>query len=467
MQEITSPLERLPARLRDQITAIALDVHKAGGRAVMVGGAVRDALLGLPVKDADVEVFGLDAGTLRRLLRERFFVIEVGASFGVFKLRGTDIDVSLPRRETKSGTGHKGFTVEGDPNMTLREAALRRDFTINALYWDITEARLEDPLSGLPDLHARLLRHCGPRFVEDPLRVLRAMQFIARMDLSPVAETTAVCRTMTMEGLPSERLFEEWKKLLLKGSTISAGLRFLHACGWLACFPELEALVNCRQDREWHPEGDAWTHTLCCMDAYARGLRTGDEYEDTVVGLAVLCHDLGKPLTTFTDESGRIRAFGHEAAGEAPTRTFLARLTRQKQLVEDVVSLVCNHMQPAMFHKQHAGLNAVRRLSTRTRIDRLVRVTRADMRGTPPCPHDETPCDWLLEQAQKLAVEKAAPKPIVMGRHLIELGLPAGPEFRALLDKLYEAQLDGRFHDLEEGLELARRLASDQDSLFR
>jgi tRNA nucleotidyltransferase (CCA-adding enzyme) len=177
----------------------------------------------------------------------------------------------------------------------------------------------------------------------------------------------------------------------------------------------------------------------------------------------VLCHDLGKPASTFTDDEGRIRAHGHDAAGEAPTRSFLARLTRQKQLVEDVVSLVRTHMQPAMLHKGKAGMGAIRRLSTRTRIDRLARVARADMRGTPPKPHDEIPCDWLLEQAAELAVQAQGPRPIIQGRHLMKLGLQPGPDFAPILHKLFEAQLDGEFGDEAGGLEMARRLIGAKD----
>jgi tRNA nucleotidyltransferase (CCA-adding enzyme) len=179
------------------------------------------------------------------------------------------------------------------------------------------------------------------------------------------------------------------------------------------------------------------------------------------VGLAILCHDLGKPATTFTDEAGRIRAFGHDAAGEAPARAFLGRITRQKQLIEDVVSLVLAHMQPAALHKGHAGKSAIRRLSLRARIDRLVRVARADMRGTPPKPHDEAPCDWLLEQAASMELNDKAPKPIVLGRHLIQLGHKPGRDFAPLLGRVFEAQLDGVFSDEAGGVEYLKRLLTE------
>jgi tRNA nucleotidyltransferase (CCA-adding enzyme) len=451
----------LPSQLREPCANIARAVRDVSGRACMVGGAVRDGMLGIPVKDVDIEVFGVPADNLRKILGRDYSVIAVGASFGVFKLRGVDIDVSLPRRESKKGAGHKGFVVEGDPMMTIEEAAMRRDFTINAMYRDLADGSLIDPLGGEKDLKKLTLRHCGPRFVDDPLRVLRAMQFIARFGLNVAPETLNVCRGMTMEDLPAERLFEEWKKLLLKGTNMSAALTFLRDSTWLRYFPELEALVGCEQDKTWHPEGDAWAHTLHCMDAFA-SLRTGDEYEDTVVGLATLCHDFGKPSTTFTDENGRIRAFGHDVAGEKPTRAFLDRITRQKQLIEDVVSLVKTHMQTSSLFKSKAGTTAIRRLAMKVRIDRLVRVTRADMRGTPPTPHDETPCDWLLEKAHDLELQSSAPKPMILGRHLIELGMRPGPDFTPVLDALFEAQLDGAFKDEAGGIEMAKRLIREK-----
>ena len=162
-----------------------------------------------------------------------------------------------------------------------------------------------DPTGGIHDIQSQTLRHIGPAFKEDPLRVLRAMQFIARFNLKPHPNTLQICRSMRMEDLPPERLFEEWKKLLLQGSDLTAGLTFLKDCGWIKYFPEIEALIGCEQDPEWHPEGDVWVHTLHCLNAFAKE-RINDNWEDLVVGFAVLCHDLGKPLTTKIGEDGRI-----------------------------------------------------------------------------------------------------------------------------------------------------------------
>ncbi|MDR2844503.1 MAG: polynucleotide adenylyltransferase, partial [Puniceicoccales bacterium] len=275
------------------VAAVVGAVAEAGGRPLLVGGCVRDALLGARPKDVDIEVYGLEPVALERALRRRFAIVSVGQSFGVFKLKEHAVDVSLPRRESKAGAGHRGFTVQGDPHMDIADAAARRDFTVNAIYWDPQTGAVLDPHGGRRDLAERVLRHTSAAFAEDPLRVLRAMQFAARFLLTPAPETVALCSQIEPEGLPPERIFEEWSKLILKGVKPSRGLAFLRDCGWVSYYPELVALVGCEQDPHWHPEGDVWNHTLHCLDAFAEK-RTGDAWEDLVVGLAVLCHDLGK-----------------------------------------------------------------------------------------------------------------------------------------------------------------------------
>ena len=267
----------LPESLKERCLHLFKLIEDAGGRPQVVGGSVRDALLGEPVKDIDIEVFGLPVRELENLLTPHYPVDEVGKAFSVFKIRGIDIDISLPRRESKSGEGHKGFAVEGDPNMDRREAAGRRDFTVNAISWDPVEDRIFDPFDGLADLERGILRHTTERFSEDPLRVLRAMQIAARFSFQVFSDTVELCRRMEPENLPLERIFEEFRKLLLKGREISVGLDFLRSCGWLRNFPELDSLIGCEQEPEWHPEGDVWIHTLHCMDAFAKE-RTGDDW---------------------------------------------------------------------------------------------------------------------------------------------------------------------------------------------
>jgi tRNA nucleotidyltransferase (CCA-adding enzyme) len=440
---------------------LAERIVRCGGRPVLVGGAVRDLLLGGNLVDADVEVYGLGPEELRRCLEEHYRVELVGESFGVLKVVGWSIDVALPRRESKHGLGHRGFEVQSDPHMAFDEAASRRDFTINSLGLDLRTGELLDPWGGRRDLEQRILRHTSSKFVEDPLRVLRGAQLSARFELGVHPETTALCRTVSSEGLAVERVAEEWRKLLVLGRRPSLGLDLLRSCGWLRhYYPELAKLEGCEQDPEWHPEGDVWVHTLHVLDAFA-GERIGDPWEDLVVGAACLCHDLGKPATTVL-ANGRWRSPGHEQAGAAPTRALLERISTRLALVEAVVPLVEHHLKPRQLYEADASDAAIRRLARKVvRIDRLVRVARADALGRPPLTDPFVAGTWLLARASELEVAAVSPVPLVLGRHLIERGLEPGAHFGPLLERCFEAQLDGVFDDLDGGLRYLDRILAE------
>jgi len=429
-------------------------LRAAGGRPLLVGGCVRDALMGTPVVDVDIEVYGLGTRQVEAALRRSFGIVTVGAAFGVTKLKDYPVDVSVPRRENRTGAKHTDFEVQADPTMTPKDAAERRDFTVNAILWDPATGELIDPWGGVADLGAKVLRHVSAKFSEDPLRVLRAMQFVARFGFAVAPETVALCRGLTQEGLPPERLMEEWKKLILRGRTPSLGLRFLQECGWLRFYPGLQAIVDVPQDPTWHPEGCVWTHTRLCLDAFAAE-RIGDDEEDLVVGLAVLLHDLGKATTTKKEADGRWHAYGHEAASVPFAEAFLAQVTREVKLIEAVLPLVRWHAQPHELHKAQAGEGAVRRLANKVgRIDRLVRVDSADRKGrNQEWRHEPSPQgQWLLAMAAKLHVEDSMPKRLVLGRHLIALGHKPAGWFSEVLDEAFEAQLDGVFADEAAGV---------------
>lgn len=468
------PLDPLgPGELGGIVGGFAAEVRAAGGRALVVGGAVRDALLTrgrrvrAAAKDIDVEVFGLTAERVADLLGRWGEVDSFGEAFAVFKLAGHELDVSLPRRERKHGTGHRGFLIEADPSLPPEHAARRRDFTINAISWDPLTGELVDPVGGVADLEDRRLRHVGPAFAEDPLRVLRAAQFVARFDLRAAPETVVLCRGLLSEAeaLPRERIAVEWEKLLRKGTRPGNGLHFLDACGWIDATPELAALRGVEQDPVWHPEGDVFVHTAHVLDEWAR--RRPDDREDALItGLAALCHDLGKPATTEFSK-GRWRAHGHEHAGAEPTRQLLGRITLRKDLVAAVVPLVENHLAPSQFFASGAGAPAVRRLANRVsgRLDRLVTVAHADQAGRPPLVVDRFEAgEWLLATAERLAIGsgEAANPPIIRGRDLLPLGLEPGPTIGRLLSELYEAQLDGCFDTHDDGLLFARRLIGEE-----
>ncbi len=436
---------------------LAREARAAGGRAYCVGGCVRDALLGVEPKDVDVEIYGLDAEKIERILSKKFRFEIVGKSFGVWILKGLDIDVSMPRTERKTGIGHKAFEIVGDPFLTPKEACARRDFTINAILYDILSGDIIDEFGGMGDLKNKILRHTSERFSEDPLRVLRAMQFAARFNLDVAPETVELCSKIEMENLPEERIFEEWKKLILKGVEFSRGLFFLRDCGWVKYFRELADMVDCPQDPRWHPEGDVYVHTAHCMDSFAKK-RVGDDREDLIVGLAVLCHDMGKPKCTTIGDDGAIHSYGHDIIGGKVARKFLEHLTREKSIVEEVVPLVERHMAVLDLWRSNAGDGAIRRLAGKVkRIDRLVRLDDADRNGRPPIEPEDSPQGlWIMQRAEALAIKDSAPKPILLGRHLIELGLTPSVKFKDILNAAYEAQLDGAFFDVEHAVKYAK-----------
>ena len=437
---------------------LAREAQAAGGRAYCVGGCVRDALLGVEPKDVDVEIYGLEADKIEKILSKKFRFEIVGKSFGVWILKGLEIDVSMPRTERKTGAGHKAFKIEGDPFLPVKDACARRDFTINAILYDILSGEIIDPFGGRDDLQKKILRHTSERFREDPLRVLRAMQFAARFNMQVAPETVEICSKIEMENLPEERIFEEWKKLILKGEEISRGLFFLRDCGWIKYFKELADMDKCPQDPRWHPEGDVYTHTAHCMDSFAKK-RIGDEREDLIVGLGVLCHDMGKPKCTTVDKDGAIHSYGHDIVGGKVARRFLERLTREKSIVEEVAPLVERHMAILDLWRSKAGDGAIRRLAGKVgRIDRLVRIDDADRNGRPPIEPEDSPQGlWILKRAEELAIKDSAPKPLLLGRHLIALGLAPSARFKEILSAAYEAQLDGEFFDVEGAVEYAKK----------
>jgi tRNA nucleotidyltransferase (CCA-adding enzyme) len=426
-------------------------------RAYLVGGCVRDALLGRPVENVDVEAYDVSEPALARALSRWGRVDTVGRSFGVLKLTTGDgqvVDFTLPRRDSKVRPGHRGFTVAVDPGLEPREAAERRDFTINAMMWDPRERRLLDFFGGRADLEARVLRHTSPAFVEDPLRVLRGVQFAGRFDLTAAPETAALARTMAgaHAELAGERIRDEWFKWAARSVRPSAGLRFLRDSGWIALYPEIADLESTPQDPEWHPEGDVWVHTGLALDALAaradfRGLPEPDR---VVYALAVLLHDAGKPLVTREEpRDGRVRIVspGHEAAAESRVASFLERLHAPVAVRERVWPLVREHLAHMHGVTDRSVRRLARRLAPET-IAGLALVIRADADARPPRPGgDPDGLAAILARAAALELEDRAPRPLLLGRHLIARGIAPGPALGAILDEAFEAQLNGAFAD--------------------
>jgi tRNA nucleotidyltransferase (CCA-adding enzyme) len=453
-----------------QILDLAQAIRAQAGRALLVGGCVRDELMGQQPKDWDVEVYGIDPARLRGLLDQFGEVNVVGEAFTVYKL-GPDLDVSIPRRERKSGRGHRAFVIEGEPAMPIEAASRRRDFTINAILQDPLTGDIIDPFHGQDDLVARLLRAVSAEtFVEDSLRVLRAAQFAARFEFEIEPQTVALCRSMALDDLPAERIWAEMEKLLLRAQRPSIGLDWMRKLDAVQqLFPELEALIDVPQEPEWHPEGDVWIHTLLTTDR-ARELIDDLEYPRQVtVMLAALGHDFGKPATTaFVD--GRIRSREHEEGGVEPTRGFLDRLNVHAlggyDVRAQVMALVRNHLKPGEFYKKRDEVSdgAFRRLARKCELDLLYRVAKADSLGRNAdwVPRekwfDAEAQEWFIERARELEVTSRAPAPILLGRHLLEMGIQPGPQVGEITRAVYEMQLDGRVQTLDEARRAAREL---------
>jgi len=456
----------------EKVVSLATTVRDAGGRALLVGGCVRDVLMGQQPKDWDLEIYGVEAVRLRSILDQSGPVNVVGEAFTVYKL-GTDLDVSIPRRERKSGRGHRAFVIEGDPSMTIEEATRRRDFTINAILEDPLTGKVIDPFDGRADLDSGILRAVSlGTFPEDSLRVLRAAQFAARFEFRVHPDTIELCRSMDLSDLPAERIWGELEKLLLLARRSSIGMGWLHALGALdQLFPEIKSLIDVPQDPEWHPEGDVFVHTRLVLDR-ARELIDDLPYAKQVtVMLAALAHDFGKPSTTeFLD--GRWRSRGHEEAGVAPTEEFLNRLNIHTldgyNVRSQVVALVRDHLKPGEFYKKRdeVGDGAFRRLARKCELDLLYRVAKADSLGRNAewVAHENwytaDAQDWFIERAKELDVEHQPPAPILLGRHLIELGLEPGPRMGEITRAVYEMQLDGRVLTLDDARGVVKKLLS-------
>ncbi len=438
------------------------------------GGCVRDELMGLSAKDWDVEVYDIEPEKLREIISQFGEVKLVGEAFAVYKLAG-EIDVSIPRRERKSGRGHRGFIVEGDPSMSFEEACSRRDFTINAILKDPLTGEIVDPFDGRDDIDLKVLRMVSrDTFADDSLRVLRAAQFAARFEFDIDDETVQVCKSIDVTDLPKERIWGELEKLLLKAQKPSVGLRWLYDLGVVEqLFPELKALVGVPQEPDWHPEGDVDVHTLMVVDEARKLIDELDYPRQITVMLGALAHDFGKPPTTeFID--GKMRSRGHDEAGVEPTLTFLDKLGIYTldgyDVRNQVIQLVRLHLKPGEYYKAKSpvGDGAFRRLARKVEPDLLYRVAKADSLGRNPewLPKEKwfgsDAQEWFIEKVRELEIEYKAPEPILMGRHLIDLGLEPSPKFKQILDAIYEMQLDGKVNSLDEARAIAKTLMVKQ-----
>jgi tRNA nucleotidyltransferase (CCA-adding enzyme) len=466
-------------------------VRDAGGRAMLVGGCVRDRLLGIDAKDFDLEVYNLEPSRLREILQSITQVNTVGEHFAVYKLAfyssegkqtsdvnmsrqphkdeslpnsefqalepsvRLEIDVSIPRRESKSGKGHRGFVIQGDPHMTFAEAARRRDFTINAILQDPLTDEIVDPFGGVTDLNQHILRAvAADTFIEDSLRVLRAVQIAARFELSVEPQTIELCRSIELTDLPQERIWGEIEKLLWLANRPSIGLQVaLEMDVFNQLFPQIQLLVDSEiVDKQavnklaYEPEEKqtAFEQTKRRLDEAAKFTRHLPKERRLAVMLAALCRDL---IAASPDENESVIAV---------LNTLGLYTIAGYDVREQVLSLVREQSRPRQFYESRECTTQgdFRRLAQRVDMNLLYLLAKADTAVGKFSSAEAA--EWFREQTVALNLENGAPAPILMGRHLLETGMTPGKQLGETLRRVYELQLDGVVTSLEEAMAAAK-----------
>ena len=437
---------------------IAIAVRDAGGRTFYVGGFVRDKLLGIGSKDVDIEVHGIEPEALYHILEIIGEPLTFGKSFGVFALRGEDIDIAMPRREYKSGRGHRDFEVYVDPHIGTEAAARRRDFTINSIMEDVLTGELVDHFRGREDIADGIIRHIDPEtFIEDPLRVLRGAQFAARFNFTIAPETAELCRGIDLSALSKERVEEELKKALLKADKPSIFFEELRRMDQLhSWFPELEPLIGLQQDPIYHPEGDVWTHSMEVIDrAAAMRDKVSDPYHFMLLALT---HDLGKTVTT-TEKNGRIHAYEHERKGMPLVESFIRRITNERDVIDYLRNMVPLHMRPNISAYSKPAIKSTNRMFDEAAApEDLIWFAAADrplFAGSEEFTGDN---EFLFERLR--VFNETMSKPYVRGRDLIEAGLQPDDDFTEILAYAHKLRLAGieKASALKQTLSYARRL---------
>ncbi|NQV12065.1 HD domain-containing protein [Candidatus Uhrbacteria bacterium] len=446
--------------IESQLRSFAETVWLNKGRAYYVGGTVRDRILGIDAKDVDIEVHGVEAGALKVIVESHFKdVKEMGAAFGVLHthVEDMDVDISLPRKDSKIGAGHKGFDVNVDPNMSIEDALKRRDFTINAMLEDMLDGTVHDPYGGRQDLNDRILKVVDKQtFGEDPLRVLRGVQLAGRLELKVEATTEALMKSMSsqLHELSIDRKRTEWRKLFLKAHKPSIGLDLAYRIGVFEDdMPLVRDMVETEQEFEWHPEGCVWNHAMWVTDEAVLIAEREDLSDDDRLTLVLggFCHDCGKPETTKIVD-GRIRSPGHPAAGSLRVKSFLGAMGLTKY-ADAVTPLVKYHMYPYPCWKKRdtdeafsdgAFRNLARKLKP-SNIEMLSWVAEADSRGRGPFPEgfvgkNPDASFWFIERAKDLDIHHGPPADVISGRDMIKMGFKPGPHFGLVIRAANELQ---------------------------
>lgn len=428
--------ERYEPDIPGRLLSIAGDIRSAGGRAFLVGGWVRDALLGKDCRDYDIEVYDLTQDELVPILKKYGRTNLVGKAFGVIHLamKGLSLDFSFPRTESKVGYGHRGFVVHTDEKLSFKEAALRRDFTINAMGMELPELTLCDPYGGIDDLKKGLLRHVGPAFVEDSLRILRGVQFASRFALTLSPETVELCRTLTLADLSVERLFEEFKKWLLKPGKPSLGLRAFLDIRLNEFFPEVFPLRD-----SWEDLGEMLDNMENARRALvAEGNALSESQSMEFAFASFLC---GNPETSLK---------------------FLERITNESHLLKNVPLLLGAYSELPLGIVSDAP--SLRRLAVKLDgLKLLCLLVKATPRKFYAAAGDAEFPEKLWQAAADFDLLDVAPQPYLTGKMLMELGVKPGKQMGEIIKQSFELQLDGKIKNVDDAVTWAReRLAVSQ-----
>ena len=436
---------------------IASLVDEQGGTAYFVGGYVRDKIRHEDNKDIDIEVHGIYPRQLESILDALGERISIGESFGIYNLKGYTLDIAMPRKEDNRGSGHRDFDICVDPFIGTYKAALRRDFTINALLEEILTGKVIDHFGGLEDLDNGIIRHINDAtFAEDPLRVLRAAQFAARFNCTIADETLELCRRMDLSSLSKERVMGEVEKALLKSEKPSVFFESLRQMNQLsAWFPELEDTIGVKQNPRHHAEGDVWTHTMMVVDAAVK-------YRDEVSNplgfmLSAVTHDFGKAICTEM-VNGQIHAYNHETAGLPLVELFMRRLTAEKALIEYVMNMSELHMRPNVMAANNSAIKSTNKLFDQSvEPEALACLALSDDIGKIPPQEDGSHADFFAKRLE--VFREYMSRPYVMGRDLITAGMVPSERFSEYLEYAHKLRLAGVKKDdaLRQTLAMARK----------
>lgn len=430
---------------KDKIIAedIAVSVAQHGGRTYYVGGYVRDKLLGELSKDIDIEVHGITPDVLKFILESKGELRTQGASFGVYNLAHYDIDIAQPRKEHATGRGHKDFDVYVDPFIGCEGAAKRRDFTMNAIMQDALTGEIIDPYDGKRDLENHIIRHVDEEsFKEDPLRVLRGAQFASRFGFDIAPETKALMQSMDLTALSKERIYGEMQKALMKSKHPAVFFDILRDVNQLEpWFHEVNALIGCKQNLKFHPEGDVYNHTMQVLDAAASMKDSAKEPEKFMV--SALCHDFGKPVTTTVDKNGIVHSYGHEKSGKDICEQFLKRVNNDVSLAKYVTNMCDLHMSLTPMYENNSKIKKTNALYDRSVCPNdLILLSMADNAGKGfRSSQDVSFEDWCRNRLD--IYEDRMQQPQVGGKDLMKLGLKPSPVFGDLISKAHQLHLSG------------------------